>query len=249
MPKFEYQLTENEPTEYITNLLGEIQAAKVLDVACGPGGFTGMLAKGLKDFDQITGVDLDEEMIERAHQNFDQENVAFKVMNATQLDFPDDNFDLVSCAFSLHHLPEPADAITEIKRVLKPGGTAVLVEMYRDHLTDTQKTESNLHHWAGRIDTALGLCHRQTYLRQEILDLINPEGWQSARVYDLADLSFDPKGEEITGLILNTIDRVVKRTEGLPDQAEFEQQAEELRQRTREIGAHISTRLVALFQN
>lgn len=249
MPKFEYNLTEAEPTEYITKLLGEIEAPEVLDVACGPGGFTGMLTRGLNGFDQITGVDLDEEMIERARQNLDYENVDFKVIDAADLDYPDNSFDLVSCAFSLHHLPEPADAINEIKRVLKPGGTAVFVEMYRDHLTETQKTESNLHHWAGRIDTALGLCHRQTYLRQEILDLIDPGQWQSARVYDLADLSFDPKGKDITELILNSIDRVVKRAEGLPDQAEFEQQAEELRQRTREVGAHISTRLVAVFQS
>jgi ubiquinone/menaquinone biosynthesis C-methylase UbiE len=203
----------------------------------------------LNGFVQITGVDMDEEMIERARQNFDQENVDFKVMDAVHLEYPDESFDLVSCAFSLHHLPEPADAIDEIKRVLKSGGTAIFVEMYRDHLTETQKTESYLHHWAGRIDTALGLCHRQTYLRQEILDLIDPGQWQSATVYDLADLSFDPKGEEITELILNTIDRVAKRAEGLPDQAKFEQQAEELRRRTREIGAHISTRLVAIFLN
>ncbi len=174
-------------------------------------------SRGSKIFTQITGVDVDEEMIERARQNIDQENVDFKVMDAANLEYP---------RRQLRHgelrlfAPPPAgtgaDAIAEIKRVLKPGGVAVFVEMYRDHLTETQKTESELHHWAGRIDTARGICHRQTYLRQEILEMIDPEEWKSARVYDLADLSFDPKGEEITNLILGTIDRVVVRARDCP---------------------------------
>ena len=249
MPKFEYKLTDQDPDQFLADLLGEISAAQVLDVACGPGGFTNILVQGLKEFARLTAVDVDEEMIARAHQNIDDQKVDFKVMDAADLQFPDDCFDIVGCAFSFHHLPHPERTIAEIRRVLKPGGVAIFVEMYRDHLTETQKTESELHHWAGRIDTARGISHRQTYLRQEILDMIAPEEWKSAKVFDLADLSFDPKGEEITNLILGSIDRVVVRAEGLPDQALFEQQAKEIRQRTREIGAHISTRLVALLQN
>ncbi|MFN2145898.1 MAG: class I SAM-dependent methyltransferase [Anaerolineales bacterium] len=248
MTHYDYQLTDQDPDQFLAVLLGEIRAAQVLDVACGPGGFTNALVQGLKEFTHLTAVDVDEEMIARARQNIPDENVDFKLMDAAELQFPAESFDLVGCAFSLHHLPDPERTIAEIRRVLKPGGYALFVEMYRDHLTDTQQTESNLHHWAGRIDTARGISHRQTYLRQEIIEMIAPDEWQSARVADVADMSFDPKGEEITNLILGSIDRVVTRAEGLPDQALFEQQAEELRQRTREIGAHVSTRLMALLQ-
>ncbi len=249
MPTKPINLIEQDHQEFFAELFSPLKAENVLDVASGPGGFTGILAENLGSFTRITGIDLSQAAIDRANETFEQEDVAFEVMDAADLQYPDDSYDLVSCAFSLHHLPDPATVLAEIRRVLKPGGTGIFVEMYRDHLTETQQTESILHHWAGEIDTALGITHRQTYLREEILEIVAPEAWGSAQIFDVADVVFDPKGEEITNLIMSTIDRVAKRAEELPDQAIFEQRAEEIRQRMKSIGAHISTRLVILVQN
>lgn len=249
MPNQIPNLIEQDHQVFFSELLSPIKTNQILDVACGSGGFTGILAENLGAYTQITGVDLSKAVIDRANETFGQETVTFKVMDATDLNFPNDSFDLVSCAFSLHHFPDPAPVLGEIKRVLKPGGTALFVEMYSDNLTETQQTENMLHHWAADIDTELEIFHRHTYTRQEIIELITSEDWSTAKIFDLADVVFDPKGEEITELILNTIDRVLKRAENLPDYAGFEQRAKELRQRMRTIGAHISTRLVILLQN
>ena len=80
----------------------------------------------------------------------------------------------------------------------------------------------------------------------QILEMVRPEDWAEANLFDLADFSFDPKGEEITRHVLQTIDRVLKKAEPLPDYPTFLQRAEVLRQRVVEIGTHISTRLVLL---
>lgn len=239
-------LIDQEPHLFFAELLGEIGAGKVLDVACGQGGFTGILKESLHDYTQIIGVDLSPEMLELARENLADSDILFEEQDAAALKFPDAVFDLVGCAFSLHHLPEPHRALAEMRRVLKPGGVLLVVEMYRDHLTNTQQTESLVHHWAAEIDTALGISHNQTFTRQQILEMVRPEEWAEASLFDLAELSFDPKGEGITKHVLETIDRVLKKAEPLPDYPAFHQRAEVLRQRVVEVGTHISTRLVML---
>jgi len=235
---------DQEPQQFFAELLGEIRAEKVLDVACGQGGFTGILKGSLPAYTQIIGVDLSPEMLKQAREHLPDTDIQFEQQDAAALKFPDAEFDLVGCAFSLHHLPEPRGALAEMRRVLKPGGHLLVGEMYRDNLTDTQQTESLVHHWAAEIDTALGNSHNQTFTRQQILEMVRPEDWAKASLFDLADLSFDPKGEEITRHVLETIDRVLKKAEPLTDYPVFRQRAEDLRQRVVEIGTHISTRLV-----
>lgn len=241
-------LIDQDHEAFFEQLLAPIQASEILDVACGPGGFTGVLASGLKGYRQITGIDISETAIAQAKEHFTDQQVIFQVMDAASLVFPDSAFDLVCCAFSLHHLPDPALATAEIRRVLKPGGTALFVEMYRDQLSETQQTESMLHHWAGEIDSARGISHRQTYTRQEIIELVQPTQWQAAQVYDLVDFSFDPKGEEITQLMESSLKRVLQRAEGLPDYTDFLQRAEQIRERVHTIGTHVSTRLVIVME-
>ena len=235
---------DQEPQQFFAELLGEIEAGKVLDVACGLGGFTGILKESLSGYTQIIGVDLSPEMLAQARQHLPDKNILFEQQDAVALDFPDAEFDLVGCAFSLHHLPKPHQALSEMRRVLKPGGGLLVVEMYRDNLTEPQQTESLVHHWAAEIDTALGISHNRTFTRQQILEMVKPEEWTEANLFDLADLSFDPKGEEIARHVLETIERVLKKAEPLPDYPAFHQRAEALRQRVVEIGTHISTRLV-----
>ena len=61
--------------------------------------------------------------------------VAFEVAAAQSLPFADATFDVVLCSLALHHVPEDAraGALTEMRRVLKPGGRALIVEFSRGH--------------------------------------------------------------------------------------------------------------------
>jgi ubiquinone/menaquinone biosynthesis C-methylase UbiE len=97
----------------------------LLDVGCGPGNITADLASRLGD-GPVTGVDLSEEVIEMARSQYDSEttpNLSFEVGNVYELDFPNKSFDVVYAHQVLQHLARPVDALKEMRRVLKPGGT------------------------------------------------------------------------------------------------------------------------------
>jgi ubiquinone/menaquinone biosynthesis C-methylase UbiE len=97
----------------------------LLDVGCGPGNITADLAARLGG-GSVVGIDLSPEVIELARSQFDSvthPNLSFEVANVYELDVPDESFDVVYAHQVLQHLSRPVDALTEMRRVLKPGGT------------------------------------------------------------------------------------------------------------------------------
>jgi ubiquinone/menaquinone biosynthesis C-methylase UbiE len=103
--------------------------ARVLEVGCGPGRLSIRLAGN--GFD-VTGLDLDSAMIERARTNAgrlgngNQRRPAFLVGDVASLAFPDGSFDLVVSTFSMHHWADPTAGLAEIARVLRPGARALI---------------------------------------------------------------------------------------------------------------------------
>jgi hypothetical protein len=131
-------------------------------------------------------------------------------------------------------------------RVLRPGGLFIINEMYCDgEQAETQKTHVLLHHWMGKIDTAGGVYHRETYKRDELLGFARTLGLHNLAAHDIADLSDDPKSEEVQTEIALVIDRYASR---VADQPEALQVAETLRQRLKDIGFHSATTLLVLAE-
>ncbi|WDM03104.1 methyltransferase domain-containing protein [Alicyclobacillus cycloheptanicus] len=82
---------------------------------------------------RCVGCDLTEAMVELAAQFAAEQgvqNVSFCVGDAEHLPFEDASFDIVTCRFAAHHFPNIQTAIQEVSRVLKPGGTFLLVDHY-----------------------------------------------------------------------------------------------------------------------
>ena len=94
---------------------------KILDIGCGAGFFSILLAA--KGYD-VTGIDLTESMIDEAAALAAEEksNARFQVMDAEKLDFPDESFDVVVSRNVTWNLPHPGQAYAEWLRVLKTGG-------------------------------------------------------------------------------------------------------------------------------
>lgn len=102
----------------------------VLDVGCGLGTDLSLFAKGGAT---TTGVDIAPQAIEFSKKNFAWRNLEanFHVMDGQALEFADNSFDFVYCHTVLHFTADPAAMIAEIRRVLKPGGKALLMTINR----------------------------------------------------------------------------------------------------------------------
>jgi ubiquinone/menaquinone biosynthesis C-methylase UbiE len=110
-------------SQAVSHLLETAQltsASRALEVGCGPGHITAMMAETGAT---VTGVDLVSAMIETARTL--HPDIEFVEANVEQLPLADDTFDVVLANFVIHHFARPDVAGTEIRRVLKPGGRFV----------------------------------------------------------------------------------------------------------------------------
>ena len=108
--------------------------AQVLDVGTGPGYLLGYLGERRPDLD-LWGLDLAPAMIRRARRRQGGPNprqpLKWVVADALALPFPAQAFDLALATFSFHNWPQPVTGLTEMLRVVRPGGHAWIYEMQR----------------------------------------------------------------------------------------------------------------------
>jgi SAM-dependent methyltransferase len=125
-------LYDRVASELAAELAG-VAAPVVLEVGPGPGGLATRLARRVPSL-RLTGIDVDEAMVERARARADGEGLAdrvrFDVGDVGALPFPDGTFDLVTSTFSVHHWPDAAAGFAEIRRVLRPGGRAIVYDLH-----------------------------------------------------------------------------------------------------------------------
>jgi SAM-dependent methyltransferase len=108
--------------------------ARVLDAGCGPGHLSLVLA-GRHGLD-VTGVDLDPQMIARARANtvarrspVGDHEPTFLVGDVASLAEPDATFDVVVSTMAMHHWSDPVRGLAEIGRVLRPDGCALIWDL------------------------------------------------------------------------------------------------------------------------
>ena len=93
----------------------------LLDVGCGPGTITLDLAARLAP-GRVVGIDASADVIAQAAGAVTDANVSFAVGDVYAIDAPDASFDVVHAHQVLQHLTDPVRALTEMRRVAKPGG-------------------------------------------------------------------------------------------------------------------------------
>ncbi|MCO6415502.1 methyltransferase domain-containing protein [Siccirubricoccus sp. KC 17139] len=124
------------------------QGSSVADVGCGCGWSTVIMAKAFPN-SHFTGYDYHEASIQdaRAHarEHGVEANTRFEVGTAKEI--PDGGFDLVTFFDCLHDMGDPRGAATQVKRMLKPGGTWMIVEpMAGDRLEDNLNPVGRLYY-------------------------------------------------------------------------------------------------------
>jgi 2-polyprenyl-3-methyl-5-hydroxy-6-metoxy-1,4-benzoquinol methylase len=116
-----------------------LEGCKLLDAGCGTGYFS---RRALATGANVVSVDIGVNLLKEARKKGAQKPVASDV---TRLAFPDETFDIVISSECIEHTPSPQTAMSELIRVLRPGGTLVVT------------CPNRFWHWSCRVANALGI--------------------------------------------------------------------------------------------
>ncbi|NOX57039.1 MAG: class I SAM-dependent methyltransferase [Planctomycetes bacterium] len=132
----------------------------ILDVGSGAGQILRHLLKVARPDARLVACDLSTQMLRRARQRLKSDRPEFITADITSLPFPDESFDCVTCGWVLEHLPDPRPGLAEMARVLRPGGSILILA-----------TEATL---SGVIVSRTWKC--RTYSRDELREACSDVG-------------------------------------------------------------------------
>jgi demethylmenaquinone methyltransferase/2-methoxy-6-polyprenyl-1,4-benzoquinol methylase len=120
--------------------LPALPAPACADIACGTGDVAFLLAERYPE-GTVVGVDIAAGMLALAGRRNRSRNVRFERGEMDALPFPDGSLDIVTGSYALRNAPELRAALAEIRRVLKIGGTAALLDFSRPSGPFLQKAQ------------------------------------------------------------------------------------------------------------
>jgi ubiquinone/menaquinone biosynthesis C-methylase UbiE len=223
--------------KHLKTILENLENVKVLDTATGGGGFLDILASYVQKPAQCVGVDQSTKAIEFARQKHAESIFTFEVMESENLLFEDEAFDVVGISNSLHHLSDVKKALSEMVRVLKPGGFLVVYEMISDNQNEKQMTHVLLHHFWAEIDSRLGIPHNETYTQEGLFQLL--EKAEGVTVFDKWVSEEETEAEltaEDYSFIENSITNYIDKAKDFEDIKTFEDKAVKLKDRLATVG-------------
>jgi ubiquinone/menaquinone biosynthesis C-methylase UbiE len=168
--------------------------SRVLEVAPGPGYLAIELARLSGAF--VTGVDISHSFVRIARDNARKADlgVVFEHGDASDLPFPDAQFDFLICRAAFKNFSRPLVALNEMHRVLKPGGTAVIIDLRKDFsshaVKDYTKKHGLLSGWLIRL-TFNTMLKKRAYTTESITNLVAQSG------FGHGELRLDPLGFEL----------------------------------------------------
>jgi ubiquinone/menaquinone biosynthesis C-methylase UbiE len=183
-----------EQWRYYFYLLRPERGYRIIDVGSGAGDAIHLLFRENPAIAKIVGIDSNAENCETAMRLWKQhgspDNLEIKLADAQNLPFPENHFDRAICAEMLEYVANPAAAISEIRRVLKQGGIALIIHSDFDtqvfHAGDRDRTRM--------IVKAFSDAGPNGQMGRELYVLCRAAGFASVEtlIYPFIGTSWDP---------------------------------------------------------
>ncbi|MBI2467423.1 MAG: methyltransferase domain-containing protein [Candidatus Rokubacteria bacterium] len=162
-------------------LLGQPPRGHVLEVGIG----TGLNLPFYPATIDLVGIDLSEAMLRKAQDkvhDLHMEKVTLKVMDASAMDFGDDEFDSALATYVISAVPDPVTVLREMRRVTKPGGSIVILNHFRSENSVMRRIEDVLApvcaHLGWKTNLALTPLLETVGLTPEVVRRVNLlRGW------------------------------------------------------------------------
>jgi SAM-dependent methyltransferase len=180
----------------VAEILSADPQGPVLDVGCGAAPVAVRLAKQRPDL-QITATDLSPEMVRRAGRRASEAgagNLTVRQANAMDLSFPEESFGTVLSFASIKHWPDQAKGVSEIHRVLKPGGRTVILEADRSCTYEASWRFAGLWRFSGlRALRLANVAYFRTFVAGQSLDLEDARSLMAASPFRTFQVWRDPE--------------------------------------------------------
>lgn len=125
--------------------LSILEGEKVLDIGSGPGFLAAALAEATGPSGDVVGVDISQQMVDRAASKSPHSWLSYEVADATALPFKDNSFDVVVSTQVAEYIPDIDAFCSEVFRVLKPKGRGLILATDWDavcwHSEDPQRMD------------------------------------------------------------------------------------------------------------
>ena len=178
------------------DLLGATPGHRILEVGCGLGDDAAALARRVAPGGSVVAVDGSQAMVDAAQKRHaDVAGLSFELADATQLQFHNASFDACRIDRVLQHIAEPAGAIVEMARVLRPDGVLVAFDSDWETLTvdsaERAVTRRILNTWCDRFPSGwIGRMLVSLFLQAGLGDVLASPKTLVLRELDIADRVF-----------------------------------------------------------